>query len=34
MAHKKKFNWSKFPVKLLKAILYSDKTSTMPPANN
>lgn len=34
MAHKKKFNWSKFPVKLLKAILYSDKTSTLPPANN
>ena len=26
MAAKKKFNWGNFPVKFLKAILYSDKT--------
>ncbi|MBR1646576.1 MAG: DEAD/DEAH box helicase family protein [Selenomonadaceae bacterium] len=31
MARKKKFNWGNFPVKLLKAILYSDKTSKRPP---
>ncbi|MBR4383740.1 MAG: hypothetical protein IKP64_09305, partial [Selenomonadaceae bacterium] len=35
MARKKKFNWGKFPVKFLKAVLYSDKTpqENRPPAN-